>query len=452
MTWKQAGRDQALDSTGGLASLIFPASVAVMIPFLSPVIVGGLVDAAGWTERQAGLLVSVEMGAFAWSGVAGVLWLNRLPWRVVSLAACALLLAANLASCFVISESMLMAWRTVSGIGAGTLIALCYGALARTRKPHRNYAIFSMNQMALAMVCLAFLPVAINGSEGNPDSMAAVVLGALGVTRALGMNAFFVTMLVLGLLGTGCAALWTPVRPEKPLAPRGDGAGRTNWLLAIAMLVAIFALMVSQQGLWTYAERMGVSAGITRSSVAGVLTLGALAGLVGASTASAVGDRFSRPLVIAVVVALHLGALSAFLFELTAFTFLLGILLHKFTWNFMIPYQLGMMALVERGGTAAILSTFITSTGVSAGSAIAAFLVTDFSYRGIILESMLFAMVYMGIMLGVNARLQSASVKNDSCRRASRSTNGQDSEDHRESIVPLSGQDPDFRMRPGPYV
>ena len=291
MAWKPAGREQKLDSTRGLASLIFPASVAVMIPFLSPVIVGGLVDAAGWSERQAGLLISVEMGAFAWSGVAGVMWLNRAPWRVVSLAACALLLAANLASCFVVSEAALMGWRTVSGIGAGTLIALCYGALARTRKPHRNYAIFSMNQMALAIVCLAFLPVAINGNEGDPNSMAAVVLGALGITRALGMNAFFTTMLVLGLLGTICVALWIPTRPEKPQTPPGKAA-HTNWLFAIAMLVAIFALMVSQQGLWTYAERIGVSADISRSSVAGVLTLGALAGLVGASTASAVGDRF----------------------------------------------------------------------------------------------------------------------------------------------------------------
>ena len=406
MAWKPAGREQELDSTRGLASLIFPASVAVMIPFLSPVIVGGLVDAAGWSERQAGLLISVEMGAFAWSGVAGVLWLNRAPWRVVSLAACALLLAANLASCFVTSEAALMGWRTVSGIGAGTLIALCYGALARTRKPHRNYAIFSMNQMALAIVCLAFLPVAINGNEGDPNSMAAVVLGALGITQALGMNAFFTTMLVLGLLGTVCVALWIPARPEKPQTPEGKAA-HTNWLFAIAMLVAIFALMVSQQGLWTYAERIGVSADISRSSVAGVLTLGALAGLVGASTASAVGDRFSRPLVITVIVALHLGALAVFLFELTAFTFLLGILLHKFTWNFMIPYQLGIMALIERGGTAAILSTFITSTGVSAGAAIAAFMVTDFGYRGIVLESMLFAVAYMVIMMGVNARLQS---------------------------------------------
>ena len=147
--------------------------------------------------------------------------------------------------------------------------------------------------------------------------------------------------------------------------------------------------------------------GFQRRNHRAVFGLAALAGLVGASTASAVGDRFSRPLVITVIVALHLGALAVLLLELTAFTFLLGILLHKFTWNFMIPYQLGIMALIERGGTAAILSTFITSTGVSAGAAIAAFMVTDFGYRGIVLESMLFAVAYMVIMMGVNARLQS---------------------------------------------
>ncbi len=399
-------RARVLDTPTGLLSLIFPASVAVMVPFLSPAIVGGLVDAAGWTEKQAGLLVSVELGAFAWSGIAGVLWLKRVSWRLVSLSACGLLVTANLASGLVTSEAALIAWRLVSGIGAGTLIALCYGALAQTRKPHRNYGFFSMNQMALAIVCLSFLPVAINGSDGDSDSITVAVLALLGVTQALGMNAFFGTMFVLGVAATVCAALWVPNRPEQRPAVQGKNLP-TNWLFAIVMLGAIFALMVSQQGLWTYAERMGVSAGIDRSSVAGILSLGALAGLVGASAATAVGDRFSRPLVISVIVILHFCALSLFLSQLTALTFLLGILLHKFTWNFMIPYQLGMMAQVERGGTAAILSTFVTSMGVSAGSAIAAFAVADFGYRGVIFESVLFAAADLVIMLGVHAKLRS---------------------------------------------
>ncbi|WP_425409819.1 MFS transporter [Hyphococcus sp.] len=398
-----------LDSPAALAAILLPATVGVMTPFLSPITVGGLVDVAGWSEKEAGLLIAAEMNAFAWSGLAGIIWLNRVPWRVVSLVACFLFVFANIASC-ISSNDALVLWRVLSGVGAGTLIALCYGALAQSAKPHRNYAFFSMSQMALAMACLTVLPVAIRLNESAESSIASI-LRTLGVSDGLGMNAYFGALAVLGGVAM-MAAFWAPRRPERPPEAAAAISSERNIvkiIITLAMLAAIFTLMASHQSIWTYAERLGASAGIKPASLGLALSFGTLAGFIGAFSAAAVSTRINRPLVIAVIFGLHILALLILLTNLNKTGFVIAILLHKFAWNFMIPYQLGMMAEIDRGGRAAILSTFITSMGISAGAAVAAYAVSGFGYAGVIFASMLLAVGYFLIMQILDARLRPAN-------------------------------------------
>lgn len=386
-----------LNSYRGLISLIFPATVAIMLPFLSPVVVGGLVDASGWSEKDAGLLVSTEIGVFAWAALSGLLWLNRIPWKWASLLGSSLLLVANLASLlFHESHTGLQISRAVSGAGSGILIALAYGSLARTTKPHRNYGFFSMSQMSMAIIFLAVLPVMLAGE--NETGFISNVLHAVGIPTGVGMSAFFAVMLLLSTLSLLLALFWAPLRPTVA-APKLSSDGTIQWLFTGVMLLAIFTLMVSQQGFWTYSERMGVAADLSRSSIGTVLAFGAFCGLLGASSATAIGNNLPRPLVILLIFTIHILGLTCFLLPLNIYLFMLGVFLHKFSWNFMIPYQLGMLAEVEKTGKAAVLSTFITSTGISAGAGFAAFMVEDFGYRGVIYGGMTFAACYTLLML-----------------------------------------------------
>jgi predicted MFS family arabinose efflux permease len=398
-----------LDSCPGLLSIIIPATVAIMMPFLSPVVVGGLVDTGGWTEKDAGLLVSTEMGVLAWSGLAGLLWLNRMSWKLVSVLAISLMLVGNLASVFFYqSGEALLISRTIAGAGAGTLTALAYGSLARSAKPHRNYGLYSMSQMSMAMLFLAVLPVLIAGEGTGKTGFISSLLVWLGVPIAVGMKAFYVIMVGLSSLALLLSLGWFPLRPPAPAVTITTRSPALFWIFPGIMLIAILMLMMSQQAFWTYSERIGTAAGLNRSSIGTVLALGAFAGLLGASTATLIGNSLARPATIMIIFCIHIASLCCFLFTLNIYLFALGIFLHKFSWNFTIPYQLGMLAEVEKSGKAAVLSTVVTSFGISAGAGFAAFVVGDFGYRGVILGAMGFAVTYTLLMLLMHFQLSGA--------------------------------------------
>ena len=399
-------RNVNLNSFAGLISIIFPATVAILMSFLSPIVVGGLVDTNGWTERDAGLLVSTEMAVMAWSGLAGLLWLNRLSWKTVSVVAIGLLLGGNVASIFTYqsSEALLIS-RVFAGAGAGTLTALAYASLARSERPHRNYGLYSMSQMGMAMIFLTVLPVLLTGRSTEEAGITGSLLNWLGIPLGLGMSAFYITMAALGTIALLLSLIWFPQRPTTVDTVIARRSSINSWILPGTMLVAIVVLMMSQQSFWTYSERIGVNAGLNRSSVGSVLALGALAGFIGAGAATLIGNKISRPAVILMIFAVHIVSLASFLLTLNIYLFALGILLHKFSWNFTIPYQLGMLAEIEKTGKAAVLSTVVTSFGISAGAGFAALVVGDFGYKGVIFGSMSLAVIYAGLMLFVHAHM-----------------------------------------------
>lgn len=391
-----------LDRAATRAGVILPATIGVMTPYMAPVMVGGLIASRGWTAKQAGLLISWEINALAWAALAGALWLHRADRRLASVCGSLALLIGNLGSLMVDGGSAFYALRLLSGIGSGTLMALAYGSLAQTADPHRNYGLFSMAQMVLATLCLAILPALVNGT-GDSHGVLATLLHAVGVTHALGINAYFGMM---SILGAGAVLISLLVLPggrgrAVPLSGAPKPPLRTLWPVAV-LLFAVFALMVSQNSIWTYVERMGVAAGLSSGVVGSVLALGALAGFVGAGTVAGLGARVPRPVMIVTCLLLQCGALALLATPFGIVGFTVALLLHKYSWNFMVPYQLGMMAEFERSGHAAVLSTFVTSLGISAGSGLAALVVDGSGFGAVLALSLGFALVYAVLMLVVH--------------------------------------------------
>jgi len=291
------------------------------------------------------------------------------------------------------------------GAGAGLVTAIAYGGLARSEKPHRNYGLFTMSQMIMAMTLLTLLPVLLAGEISNQASIVSSMLSWVGIHSAIGMKAFFGIMVCLSFLGLVLAFRWFPERPAVVSTLRNIQSPSMCWVLPGVMLLAIFTVMLSQQAFWSYSERIGMAADLNRSSVGTVLALGALSGLLGAGCATIVGNFVTRPVIIALIFVIHIAAMSFFFFDLNIYLFAIGIFLHKFAWNFTTPYQLGMLAEVENSGKAAVFSVVISAFGVAAGAGFAALVVGNFGYREMIMGVMGFAVVYSLLMLFLHFRL-----------------------------------------------
>lgn len=380
-----------LDSPQSLIAFIYTGVVAASIIFVAPLLVGAMISSRGLSEQNAGLMISLETASLSLSALLGTLWLNRLDWQRVTQAAALMLTIGNLASLAAESFSTLLICRVISGLGAGTFVGLTYGALAQSRHPDRNFGLFSMGQLSYAAAALWLLPYVIDSYSLN---------GIYVVLTVLSVGALFMYRWMPREHGSASRSLSAVAQSDAPLR---------NMAPVFLMLLAIFLYFVAQSSIWTYAERIGLFAGFELADVGTALAVGAGAGFAGASFATWLNKRYGRVAPITLMISVKLTALY-FLVNVEAFAlFVTLICMLKFSWNFLIPCQLGLLSEIDSSGKSAVVSSFITGMGLSAGAAMSAVIVNTHSYSGVTLLSAACCLTSLVLMLVVIAMQTNAA-------------------------------------------
>jgi len=383
----------SINDARALFTLIYTGVIAASVVFIAPLLVGGMIESRGFTQQQAGLMVSLETISLSLAALIGTLWINRLNWRRVTQLAAALILAGNLASLLAFELVPLMACRFVAGFGAGTFVALTYGALAQTSKPDRNFGLFSMGQLGYAAGALWMLPY---------------LLPTYSLNGIYGVLAILITPALL-------LHRWLPHQHKNVSHRTTHGFNLQQLLPIIVMLAAVFLFFAAQSSIWTYAARLGLFSGFALTDVGFALAVGAAAGFAGASYATWLSQRFGRLGPMGVMAAIKLSALF-FLLDKQAFgLFVCLICALKFSWNFIIPYQLGLLSAIDPSGKSAVISSFVTGMGLSAGAALAALVVNGEDYRNVIYLSaacclLSFLLMLMTAVLHRQATLSDSAV------------------------------------------
>lgn len=372
-----------INSPRAIFAFIYTGVVSASVIFIAPLLVGGLIGSRGLTQQQAGLMVSLETAFISLAALLGAVWINRIHWQQVTKAAALLLLLGNLGSIASESVAMIALNRCIAGFGAGSFIALTYGALAKSAGPDRNFGLFSMGQLGYAALSLWTLP---------------------RVLAEFGVNGIFVT---LSLLSLGALLLfpWVPGHSQSDNLEK-KATDQTAWVPAGLMLAAIFVFLAAQSSIWTYAERMGVFAGFTLPDVGFALAAGAAAGFAGAGCATWITNRYGRLAPITLMVIIKFIALYGLQYQNPLVLFIGLICALKFTWNFLIPFQLGLLAEIDHSGRAAVISSFVTGMGLSAGAALAALTVEGDNYGAVLMLSATCCLLSYLLMLAV-MKLQS---------------------------------------------
>jgi len=141
-------------------------------------------------------------------------------------------------------------------------------------------------------------------------------------------------------------------------------------------LGALLIWCVGLGGIYAFEERIGVAAGLEKTSVGSALAAAVAVGFLGALAASWVADRWGRVLPVSVALAIQIGAILLLQGEMDWARFAAIAAVFHFFWNFTGPYMMGTVASADRSGRISVLMPAAQTGGFAIGTAIAGNLMT----------------------------------------------------------------------------
>ncbi len=334
---------------------------------VQPMIVGGMVDHLGFTERQAGLIASVELAGLSLGMLLMVGVAQRFPRAMLAGASIATVVLANIVACFVHQFVPMLLVRFVGGAGAAMAIAVFLSMGASQARPENTFAIVNALSIAYSGILTPFAP----------SILAAWKLPGLFLTLAA------VALLMIPLLiGLDAGPQRSPANalPQPDSAP---GSGRVP--IRILMLLLMMLLLYSGHGsIWAYQQRIGVGLGLQPAEIGTWIGLSMLIGGVGGSiTARVLGLKLGR--VWPQLLSLGVSAVAAVMlvFGTTSVAFAAACGLIAFSWFYGLPYQMGLLAAFDPVGRANMAGVVMTTGGSAVGPALAAVLIAQYGHPAI---------------------------------------------------------------------
>ena len=325
------------------------SSAGAIVYMLSPLIFGGVMDAAALDAGQAGILLASYFAAYSIFAASGLSWLHRFPTRRVTAVALLMLVAGLIPMAALGSYKVLMATMALSGAGAGACYAVSVALIAATDEPDRNFGYALAAQLALGGILLFTAPAFFTPKWGFGGTISSIILAVLLIG------------LILPWLPRGAAAQATLSDQDisqHPAAP------------AISGTIGLFIWFAGLSALWVFIERIGVESALDPVAIGTVLSLSVIPGIAGAMSAVVLGDRFGRKaphIFSALLILLAVIPLSSQP-GLAGYGMAVGLII--FAWNFWLAYLLGTLASVDLTGRYSSLYTAALGLGAAVGPAV----------------------------------------------------------------------------------
>ena len=310
-----------------------------------PFFIGLQTDRSGLTATQAGLFGSAYLGGFTIASVSALWWAVRLNWRVCAVTGVIMIIAGflGLGSVSVFLGSALCC--LIIGLAMGSFWVIAYRVFAASRNPDRSFALaigIAYGMLALITLLIGRYVIPVSGLMGMMTAVAILVI-------ALGGAGLLVPKAVAQVPRDTDASFRQPIAP------------------VLTALVGIFFFGLAFAAIWTFGERIGLSAGLDKRAVGTVLSFNLLVTGVGSLLAAALGSRYGRflPLTVSytvlalcMIAVAHVASLSIFALALGGLG--LGV-------GFGMPFQLATVSSLDHSGRFVILITAAQGLGTALG-------------------------------------------------------------------------------------
>ena len=357
------------DAPVSVAAAIHINVISAAMLLIQPAFVQALVDRVGLSDAAAGNVAGAEMLGVAIGAMLVALLASRVNWRVSSMLALGVIVAATVGSIWA-APSSLGGVRLIAGIGSGWIMSLSFEAVGRSGAPDRNFAWLVTAALLFGAVVVFSMPWLLD------------VAGLRGFLLLLA--AYYAT----GFLGV--SRLPAAVQP-RPTASNDLSTGSvpaTQFRLAMPLrwlaIAAMFFYYIAQGAVWAYLALMGSARGLADAAVATSLTLSQLAGLVAVLAAGALAGRVARSLALPIGIIAAGIALWLLLGPQTAAMYGLLVCAFNASWNWTDPYLLGTMASADSSGRVMVWAIAWRLLGLAIGPFAAAQLIDGADYSKVI--------------------------------------------------------------------
>lgn len=341
---------------GLIAAIIVFAAIVPAVLLMAPAVAAQFATQLKLGPVQIGNLFSAELGAMSFATLPAYYWMPRVDWRRAAVCSAVVFIVANLASATVSSYQALLWLRALSALAGGSLMILCLSSAATTRNPDRVYGFWVMGQLVLGAVGLALLP----------SLFAQFGLAALYVLLALLMAAAGVPLARHFPLGNAAAV---------PRAAVVKPSQQPAWRIAVCGIVAVLTFYMSLGGVWTFIGGIAGQAAISPQATWQILALATVLGIVGSATASWIGNRISRVLMLLAGYGLMLTAVLLLIGVPGAVRFSIATFLFKFAWTFVLPFILASLAAADNSGRLINTTNLVIGGGLALGPMLAGHLI-----------------------------------------------------------------------------
>lgn len=371
----------------------------------APMFVEAMVRWLALTPAEAGYVQAAESLGKATAAICLLFLVGRVDWRKLVRVALVVLAVGNLLCMWITDFAQLAIVRFVCGMVPGVVVPIAYAMTGMTAQRERNFGWLLTTLLTYAALAFAVMPT---------------LYSIFGIAGGLG---FYAAFALLGLAFTSKVPHGDEGRAE---TGGGDEAGAIvlPGVLRPPTVLTLAFYFVGMSSAWAYFSLIATAGGLSEASVARVLAMSQLFGILGGLLVVASGERLGRLGPICVGLLATVGALlllvrdeiSVVAFGVSAFTF-------AFFWNHTHPYLLAALSGFDPRGRLVVYATVAQMCGIAVGPALAATLVergTAYSVVVAVSASSLFvALCCIAPALVWHARIVRSAVPSAARRSAS---------------------------------
>ena len=349
-------------ATSTLLSLVVFAAITPLLLLVAPAVAAQLGGQLGLSASQIGTYFFVELGAFSCATLPSLLWLGRVDARRVAAIATAVFCVGNLATAVLMPGfAALLVLRALTALGGGTLMVLCMTSAATSGNRDRVYGLWVVGQLVAGALGLFVLPHLFD---------------------AFGLRALYLVLAVLALIASPLTRGFDPALggaggkqvQQAGSSVHGKSSTNSTWFLATLVIGGVLAFYVAIGGVWTFASKAASLAGLDGGHTGELLATASIMGIVGAASASFIGNRIARAAMLLTGYAILVAALLGLSAHPGSTGYAAAIFAFKFAWTFVLPFILAAAAKTDTSGRLIATLNFVIGAGLAVGPLIAGFL------------------------------------------------------------------------------